>query len=348
MGGAEHFTVDLCNELASRGHDVTLIVTNPVRIYGHFAKFLSSDVKLISMDKRKGADPLLFFRLAKLVKRLKPDIVHTHLGAILYNILTPYIYPKAKYFHTIHSAADKEATTGGRISAWARKWQFKHKLAIPVTISKESYKSFKDYYGSDYDAIIIQNGVPIVDINTANASEIKHNNAIKLVNVARIMAAKNQLELVKAVENVNSKGYNVELYIVGTDNTPEGDEIRALKASHSHLLGPKMNPRDYVAAADAFILSSIYEGMPLSLIECFSVGTIPICTPVGGNINMIRDGINGILTAGTSAQCLEDAIIRFCNLTEDDKNRMKSASKASFGQYSMAKCGDNYLKYFCE
>lgn len=36
-----------------------------------------------------------------------------------------------------------------------------------------------------------------------------------------------------------------------------------------HLLGTKMNPRDYMAAADAFCLSSIYEGMPITLIECF-------------------------------------------------------------------------------
>lgn len=346
MGGAEHFTVDLCNELSSRGHDVTLIVTNPVSIYGHFAQFLSPDVKLISMDKRKGADPMLFFRLPRLVRSLKPDIVHTHLGAILYNIFTPYIYRKAKYFHTIHSAAEKEATTGGHISAWARKWQFKHKLATPITISDESDISFKAYYGNKAYSVIIPNGVPIIEINEAKAKEIKRGDAVNLISVARIMPAKNHIELVKAVEALNKAGYAVELYIVGTNDTPQADEIRSLNPQHCHLLGPRNNPRDYVAASDAFVLSSLYEGMPLSLIECFSTGTIPICTPVGGNVNMIEDGVNGLLTAGTSSNEIADAIKRFCNLSQDEKAKMKIASRNSFEQYSMAKCVDNYLKLF--
>ena len=97
------------------------------------------------------------------------------------------------------------------------------------------------------------------------------------------------------------------------------DEIKNLPTSHVHLLGARSNPRDYMVAADAFCLSSLYEGMPITLIECLSVGAIPICTPVGGIKNMIEDGVNGLLAKGTSVTDLKDVILRFLEMGEEEK-----------------------------
>lgn len=349
MGGAERFTLDLCNELSSRGHNVTLIVTNSIKKYGHFVQFLDKHVNLMPINKKPGADPSLFFKLPKIISSLRPDIVHTHLGAIVYNILTPYMYPKAKFFHTIHNQADKEALTGGRISASIRKWLFKHKKFIPITISPESDLSFKEFYGSDIDSSVILNGCPYSNVCKDRAYEIiKHRESgdLILVNVARVMPQKNQIELVKAVEMVNLQGYNVHLFLVGTDDTHEASEIRQLKPIHTTLLGPRDNPRDYIAASDAFILSSIYEGMPLTLIEAFSTGSIPICTPVGGIKNMIQDEKNGLLTSGTKAEDLASAILRFLNLPKSKTERISHEAKLSYSKYSMTQCANNYLELF--
>lgn len=92
---------------------------------------------------------------------------------------------------------------------------------------------------------------------------------------------------------------------------------------HVHLLGTRNNPRDYMKAADAFCLSSLYEGIPITLIECFSVGTIPICTPVGGMKNMLKYGKNGILSMGVSRQEIEDSLVRFMDILDEGKEAMK-------------------------
>ncbi len=108
-----------------------------------------SMLELILSQWTKGTAPIsnFFFRLTKLIKRLNPDVVHTHLGAILYNILSPFLFRNIKFFHTIHNEAKKEAETGGKISALARKVLFRLGLTIPITISKESQNSFIKYYG---------------------------------------------------------------------------------------------------------------------------------------------------------------------------------------------------------
>ncbi|WP_289823158.1 glycosyltransferase [Muribaculum intestinale] len=346
MGGAEMFTVNLCNELVEKGHDVTLVVTNSLMKYGHFSKFVDARINLISMDKRDGADFKLFFRLTKLIKRLNPDVVHTHLGAILYNILSPFLFRNIKFFHTIHNEAKKEAETGGKISALARKVLFRLGLTIPITISKESQNSFIKYYGNKVSSELILNGVPVVGIDKDNAKDDMSKGKIKLVNVARIQPQKNQIELVKAIDDLNKHNFDVHLYIVGADDTPEASRIRELNSENTTLLGRKLNPRDYIAYADAFILSSEYEGLPLTLIECFAAGKIPICTPVGGIPDLVKDGVNGLLANGTTAADLESAIRKFLALSIDKKRQMEIESHKSFGPLTMNKCALNYITLF--
>ena len=144
QGGAERFVVDLCNELSMR-HNVTLVVLHNIDKTGFFLKEISTRVKVISMNKRKGFDLGLFFKLRSLIKKENPDIVHTHLRAIVYSLLA-YIMPShTKYIHTVHNDAVKEA--GDRISRLCRKFAFKAKRVIPVTISEESQQSFINFYG---------------------------------------------------------------------------------------------------------------------------------------------------------------------------------------------------------
>ncbi|MDD7715488.1 MAG: glycosyltransferase, partial [Mollicutes bacterium] len=89
-GGAERFTIDLCNELSTK-HEVTLIVLHSVEKFGFYADELASNVRLVSMDKRMGFDMSLLFRLRRLIKKEKPDVVHTHLNGIVYISLSAAI-----------------------------------------------------------------------------------------------------------------------------------------------------------------------------------------------------------------------------------------------------------------
>lgn len=345
QGGAERFVIDLCNDM-SKEHEVVLVVLHNVDNHGFFRKELSKQVRLISMNKRMGMDWRLFFRLATLIRNEKPDAVHSHLRGIVYTFLS-YLFPsKIKFIHTVHNDAKMEA--GGGISKWCRKLAFGLKRVHPVTISEESQRSFEEFY--HLPSTLIYNGRPEYNFNTdisavqQELENIKTNKQAKIiVNIARIQPQKNQLPLAKAIVNLNQKGKNVELAIIGrNDDSPITPQLQALNCKQVHLLGTRTNPRDYMKAADAFCLSSVYEGMPITLIECFSVGAIPICTPVGGIVNMIDDGKNGILATGTSQEEIEAAILRFLNLTDEERAEMKRNSLASFAKYDMATCAKNY------
>lgn len=346
-GGGERFTVDLCNELAKE-HEVMLLVLFPLEGYGFYAGEIAEGVKVVSMNKKRGADLLLPWRVYKAIRDFKPDVVQTHLRAITYTVLASLLLRKVKFFHTVHNDAEKEASD--RFSTFVRKLSFNLLGVKAVTISDESKKSFTEFYGLDSN--LIYNGRPGYDgISSEKEQEIlneyntikHHKDSIILVNVARLGDAKNQPVLAMAVENLNRRGFHVELVIIGaTCQTEIKDEIEAINSRHVVLLGVKTNPRDYILMADAFCLPSIYEGLPITLLECLSVGTIPICTPVGGMKNVIEDGVNGLFVKSPGQSDIEEAIVRFINMSNDEKAEMKLKSKQSFSKYDMTTCAHQY------
>lgn len=347
-GGAERFVVDLCNELA-RTHDVTLVVLHAVDKNGFFCKDLHKDVRLISMNKSMGLDMKLFFRLALLIKKEHPHIVHTHLNGIMYTLLAYMCFQNINYVHTVHSDAAKEAGSG--IARWCRKLAFKWCKVHPVTISEESQRSFEEFY--HLPSTLIYNGRPAYDgpIDSSVALEMQslkiRKEAKAIVNVARIVEAKNQLALVQAIDDLNQKGEAIELFLIGAVLNKEiYDAIVQLHSPYVHLLGERANSCDYMQAADAFCLSSVYEGMPITLIECFSVGTIPLCTPVGGIINMIQDGVNGLLAEGTSKRNIENLLRRFCQMDSKTIVEMRKQSRISFSTFNIKKCAKKYMQMF--
>ena len=65
-----------------------------------------------------------------------------------------------------------------------------------------------------------------------------------------------------------------------------------------HIIGERNNVGDYMSLADYFVLSSDFEGLPLTLLEAMSIGITPISTPAGGVVDVIKDGVNGYITKG--------------------------------------------------
>ncbi len=349
-GGAERFTVDLCNELAPK-HDVTLIVLHSIDKNGFYAAELSKDVKLISMNKRKGADLSLPFRLRKAIEKIAPDVVHTHLRGITYGFLAALTLRKIKFFHTIHSAAAKEA--GGGVSAWVRKFSFSRSLIKAVTISPESHRSFNEFYNNASATMIVngRNIPPKIEISEAVAEEFKGyrkgDDCRVLVNLASINVVKRQPMLAKIAARLESEGYNFTLLLIGKKlDQALVSEIESHNCKSLHILGERTNPLEYLALCDAFCLGSSYEGMPISLIEAMGVGAIAVCTPVGGIVDVIENGKNGFISRDISEESYYNTLKEFLDLPASKMEQLREESRKSYEPYSMTECATRYEELF--
>ena len=141
-GGAERFVVDLCNEL-SADNEVLLVVLWPLKgDQSFFLKQISDKVSVESLEKHPGMDFRVFFKLRRIIRKFSPDVIHSHIDAIIYSGVFQSFSRKG--VHTVHSLARHEA--GGLVQRCLRQLFFKCGRVKPVTISKEAQKDFESFY----------------------------------------------------------------------------------------------------------------------------------------------------------------------------------------------------------
>ena len=352
-GGAQVFCIQMCNELVKYpGYDVTL-----VSMYHHNPEkhlplsMLDKKVKFVSLGKRKGPDPKIFLRIHKLLQELKPDVVHTHLHSGYYCFLA---YKKIKEFafnkiHTFHNLVKMDAPWHGRK---AYKYFFKKGIIQPVSISDEVHTSALKEYGPDCKIIQINNGSEPVK-PTAAFEEVKEkinklkkdSNTKVLINVARISKQKNQQLLLSTMAVLEKEDANVIAIILG-DYLPDDkkiyDDLMAMKPGNVHFLGKVTNVSDYLLNADAFVLSSIFEGLPISLLEALAGGIVPVATPVGGLINIVKPEI-GYLSKEVNHDSFLAALKAWLNAGDAHLKQLAENGKALYKkEFSMESCVKKY------
>lgn len=344
-GGAEKFVVELANTFVEQGHECTLVTLFDLDESDVIARELQPQVKCVSLHKHAGADLGCFWRVLEVVKHEKPDVVHTHVGAIKYVSLAALFYRQCRYFATIHSEASREAGRG--LELWSRKFLFNRNLVVPVTISPESQKSFLQFYGRTTS--MIMNGCSAYKPSNSDASRFGFRDGIDLlfVHAARISEVKNQTVLVRAFKKLLADGYRVRLLLMGRcDSDKIMEEIRSAENANLVYLGERTDIRDVMAIADAFCLTSRQEGMPITLIEAFSVGCPPIVTPVGGCVNMVKHGINGLLAQDCTEDGYYSALKEYVSLTDDQRIQMKAEAYKSYSLYSIQETANQYINIF--
>ena len=355
-GGAQVFCIQMCNELAKYpGYEVTL-----VSMYHHVPgkhlplEMLDKSVTFKTLGKRKGPDVRMFYRIHKFLREVKPDVVHTHLHSgyycfRAYRKMTDYVFKK---IHTFHNLVKMDAPWYGRL---AYKYFFSKGIIQPVSISDEVHVSaLKEYAGCHI--VQINNGSdpvkpsPLFNEAAAAINKLKKNADTKvLINVARISKQKNHQLLLECMKTLEQESENIIAVILG-DHMP-GDEkfynnLMPLKPGNVHFLGKVKNVSDYLLNADAFVLSSIFEGLPISLLEALSAGVVPVCTPVGGLINIVTKDI-GFLSADVSYSAYLAALKAWLATPQQELQQLQQNGKDLYKkEFSMESCVVKYNQLY--
>lgn len=297
-GGAERFVVDMCNKLSNdKINEVYLLNINAnTPKEQHYLPNLSKKVIFKNIGAPKGLCMKSITGVYKAIKDIKPDIVHIHSSAVLI-YLPALVYRKTKYIHTIHNVADKAISFQSLRKFQG--WLFRRNVQ-PITISDLCQQSYIDFYKQN-NAICITNGREKLETTNEYATVKKEIEGYKqgktlpvFIHVARYAEQKNQKLLFETFEKLHNEGKKFLLLALGA-NYENSPYMHLNRTGYIKILGAKQNVGDYLACADYFVLSSIYEGLPLSLLEAMSMGCIPISTPAGGVVDVIRDGVNGLM-----------------------------------------------------
>ena len=150
--------------------------------------------------------------------------------------------------------------------------------------------------------------------------------------VGRLAEQKGIEYLLQAAQQVLASNENVLFVLVGEGDL-EGAARRTVESlgieGQVLLAGYRTDVPQVLAALDVFVLPSLYEGMPYTLMEAMAAGRAVIATDVAGNRDLIRHGETGLLVPPGRAHKLASAILRLVSATDERARLARGAMVAA-------------------
>jgi glycosyltransferase involved in cell wall biosynthesis len=246
--------------------------------------------------------------VARRLRELRPDILHTHNPAPHFvGALAAWLSGIPVVVHTKH----------GRNYPNVRKWVLASRIASwlsqrVVPVSNDAARVVREIEKVPTRKVeVIRNGIDLERFPFVERAPRRGQR--RAIHVARIWyEAKDQRTLLRAVRLVADKQPDFVLDIVGdgpdrTDLEAFCDELRLRQ--HVNFLGFHDNIHELLSRAEFFVLSSLTEGVSITLLEAAATGLAIVATDVGGNSEVVLDGKSGILVPPQAPEPLAAAML---------------------------------------
>ena len=327
MGGADSQLLSAAQELRSRGHEVLIVSLTPLGPMGLEAR--SAGIATESLEMRRGLpDPRGLWRLVRLVRAWRPDVLHSHMvHANLMARVLRLIAPVPAVVSTIHNIYE-----GGRIRMAA--YRLTNSLVDRMTIvSQAAFDRFVTEGIVPRELLrVVPNGVDTDRFRNipAGARESVRGSLglggeFAWLAVGRFAVAKDYPTMLRACAKVREQQPEAVLLLVGRGSLQEETEtlVRDLGiAGGVRFLGVRSDVAEVMSAADGYVMSSAWEGMPMVLLEAAAAGLPIVATRVGGNHEVIREEESGFLVAPRDPEALGLAMLRLGGMPEAARRAM--------------------------
>ena len=316
LAGAERLVVHLLEYIdRERFAPVCICLANPVGSHLE-ARVQQLGIPLYFLGKGDKMSLKVLSRLDALFRQYRPAVVHTHLLALNYAYPLMIRYRTPARVYTIHSLAERDI--GRRTGPIVRALAFRYRVGkvVPVAIAEEVRATIQRVYGY-LDPPLIPNGIPTdeyaPDADRRRRWRERHGlepEAIVLTHVGRFAPPKNHALLIEAFAQVRT---HTPLYLLLVGGGELEDAVRQQVVElglqeRVRFLGVRADVADILRASDVFVLSSRWEGNPMSVMEAMAAGLPVVSTAVGGVPELVQEGATGLLVPSEDTGALACAL----------------------------------------
>lgn len=337
LAGAEVMCENLCYELVRAGHSVTV-----VSMYDYYSpiteRLEAEGIRIHYLNKKGGLDLSMIGKMRKLFRAERPDVIHTHRYVMQYAIPAAILARVKRRVHTLHSVAQQEV---GKNARRVNRIFYKCFGVIPVALSEAVQETiFEEYHLPKSRIPVIYNGIDLTKCMPKDKYEAKKE--FTVLHIGRFSKEKNHICLLEAFEWFHVLHPDARLQLIGDGEQREAVEQFVSEHGLSDcvtLLGLQSRVHSYLHDADVFVLPSVYEGIPMTLIEAMGTGLPIVASRVGGIPDMITDGEQGLLcepTAESVADCLKSFYADVSLREKLGKAALKGSDR--FSAKTMAEC----------
>jgi len=337
LGGTENVVLQLCEIFKPYVNSITVCSAGGVN--ESILQEMGIKHYQIPDIENKSVDTLLSVsrRLKQIVKEEKITVIHTHHRMAAFYVRFLGLNKKCCFINTSHNTfSNKHFLT-----------RYAYRKCHLIACGKMVKKNLQDEFGLSnvtviHNAIKPFDGVVQVENQFKNA---KDEGKFLIGNVGRLSEQKGMEYYLKAIPEIIKKHPEAIFYIIG-----EGEDEEKLKELGKGLpvsfLGYRSDIQNLMSQLDLLVLSSLWEGLPLTPIEAFSVGKSIVATGVDGTVEIVNDGVNGLIAEKKDEM---DLAKKICWMIEHptEKKKMEENAKETFVQdYSFKVLAQAYIKYY--
>jgi len=362
FGGLENGLVNLINNMPADKYRHAIICASE---YTDFRKRIKkADVEVYALHKKPGNDLSAYYRLWKILRELKPDIVHTrNLGTIEYAI--PIFLAGVKYrIHGEHGRDMSDIDGTNKKYILLRRFYnlFLHRFIalskdleqwLLKTVEINPEKVVQLYNGVDLNRFQIKMEIGSGAERRRTFSSRVDPEDILIGTVGRLQAEKDQATLINAfalvLNEAGVKRKNIKLLLIG--DGPESSSLKTL-AVEKHIseyvifLGARNDIPELLSELDIFTLPSRGEGISNTILEAMASGLPVVATRVGGNPELIDENVTGLLVPSNNSTEMAKALSVYINDIALAQKHGKLGRQRVQALFSMDKMIENYTKVY--
>jgi len=350
VGGLENGVVNLVNTTAARFRHVIVCMTADGPLHGR----LRPEAGVVVLGKRPGQDPWALLRLVRLLRHLRPLIVHSRNWPAVDAIPAARVARVPLVVHGEHGreVADPEGRN-------LRRNRIRRALAPLVhhfvTVSADLRRwLIEDVRVPAAKVTAIHNGVDLSRFGRAGKLESRMRLSLPadapiVGTVGRLDPVKDQAGLIQAFAQVRAQ-HPAALLVVAGDG-PCRAELERVAAGlgqrdHVRLLGNRDDIPTVMAALDVFVLPSIAEGISNTILEAMATGLPVVATRVGGNPELIEEGVGGALVPRSDPGALAAAIAAYTGDAELRRRHGQASRQRAIGHFSLERMAQAYANLY--
>ena len=346
-GGAELVLVRLSEELRRRGH--TVIPVGPAKGVG----WLGEQLRQVGFEPRtftlrRPLDWRCVRDMTRMFRDLKVDAIHSHeFTMAVYGTAVSRLL-RIPHVITMHG---NETMTRALRRRMALRWAFRNSRTS-VACSRSTKDSLDQDLGLPPNRLgVVLNGVPIPNgVPDGVRREIGlEEGELLLFAAGTVVPRKGHMVLLQALQRLTEQGCAVpwRLAIAGWRTGDEPARLDAFIAEHDlgrrvRLLGQRGDISDWLAAADIFVMPSLWEGLPLAILEAMLAGKVIVASRTSGIPEAIESEEHGLLVPPGDVDALATALRRVLE-DPDLRHRLSTAARArAERQFTLGAMTDQY------
>lgn len=290
-GGVFTYLVNLTNELCDE-YDIYIAYGLRKQTPKNFKKYFDKRIHLIKVQNYQRSISLLrdtnaLLEMKRIANKVKPDIIH--LNSSKAGILGRFLFRNSKVpvFYTPHGYSFLMADISNQKKAFYKLLEkaFAFKNIETIACSKGEYEITKELTSN---ATYVDNGINLKEFDGINMDHQTNFDHLKIATLGRISLQKNPVMFNRIAEAFP----NIDFIWIG-----DGELRDKLTTPNIKITGWVDNKTalNYLADTDIFILTSLWEGLPMALLEAMYMKKICIVSDVVGNRDVIHDEQNGYI-----------------------------------------------------